>query len=416
VRWRALLTLLAVVAVLAGCAPSAPTQPSEYQRPPRAITPAFGGAAELPPPDLTDDGAGSLIEVQPYTAVGNELEDANATVVRIVYRSTNYLTGEITPVSGVVAVPPGAPPRDGWPVVSFGHQITGLQNFCAPSLVEELGGSAGFVAVLLKRGYVVVMSDYQGLGVEGPVHAPLDAATLGNNMIDGVRAARRVVPATSNRWAAYGTGQGGTAAWAADERAAAYGDGLDLVGAVALAPFADLSELADAAATGTLTRDQYSLQVQLLAALANADPTFNLDDYRSGLAKEKWDLLLNCRPEDADARVRTFDDLKPNDLRPNSEAATGRLRDALRQAAMPADIGMPVAPILVIYTTADLLVPAGGTERALAVACSKGEPIEIMRRIGDWTTYNEVILQYSLSWVQARFDGVPVGNICVGGA
>jgi alpha-beta hydrolase superfamily lysophospholipase len=415
VRWRALLTLLAVVALLAGCATNPPARPSDYKRPPRELAPGFAGAADLPPADMTGDGPGSLIDVQPLASM-DELADADATAVRIVYRSTNNRNGEVTPVSGVVAVPPGPPPGAGWPIVSFGHQITGLPNFCAPSLVEELAGFEGFVAALLRRGYVVVMSDYQGLGVEGPVHSPLDSATLGNNMIDGVRAARRVVPATSNRWAAYGTGQGGMAAWAADERAETYGAGLELVGAVALSPFADLSDLADAAATGTLTRDQYPLQIQLLQGLADADPAFVLDDYRFGLAKDKWDVLLNCRPSDATERVQTLDRLRPDDLRPASGAATDRLRQALKQAAMPANIGMPPAPILVVYTTADPLVPAAGTERALVAACIKGEPIEIMRRIGDWTTYDEVILQYSLSWMQSRFDGVPVDNICVGAA
>jgi pimeloyl-ACP methyl ester carboxylesterase len=269
---------------------------------------------------------------------------------------------------------------------------------------------------LVQRGYVVVMSDYEGLGVDGPVHSPLDSATLGNNLIDGVRAARRVVPATSNRWATYGTGQGGMAAWAADERAETYAAGLELVGAVALSPFADLSDLADAAATGTLSRDQYPLQVQLLQGLANADPAFPLDDYRFGLAKDKWDLLLNCKPPNATERAQTFDQLRPDDLRPASGAATDRLREALKQAAMPANIGMPPAPILVIYATADPLAPAAGIERAVNAACKKGERVETMRRIGDSTTYEDVILQNSLSWMQASFDGVPADNICVGAA
>jgi alpha-beta hydrolase superfamily lysophospholipase len=415
VRWRVLLTLIAVVTVLAGCATNAPARPSDYKRPPRELAPGFAGAAGLPPPNMTDDGPGSLVDVQPLDG-GDVLADADATVVRMTYRSTNSANGEITPVSGVIAVPPGQPPRDGWRIVSFGHQITSLPNFCAPSLVEDLAGFAGFVATLVNRGYVVVMSDYQGLGVEGPVHSPLDSATLGNNLIDAVRAARRVVPATSNRWAAYGTGQGGMAAWAADERANAYGAGLELAGAVALSPFADLSELADAASAGTLTRDQYPLLIPLLQSLADADPAFVLDDYRFGLAKDKWDVLLNCRAGDAAERAQTFDQMRPDDLRPRSEAATERLRQALKQAAMPANIGMPPAPILVIYATADPLVPAAGTERAVDVACTKGEPIEIMRRIGDSTTYNEVVLQYSLSWMQSRFDGVPASNICVGAA
>jgi alpha-beta hydrolase superfamily lysophospholipase len=361
---------------------------------------------------MRDDGPGSLADVKPVDNL-LALADGDATTVRVTYRSTDDRSGKITQVSGVVAVPPGAPPRDGWPIVSVGHQITGLGYECAPSLAEDLGGYTGFLASLIQRGYVVVMSDYQGLGVDGFAHEALDSATLANNLIDGVRAARRVVPGSSDRWAAFGFGQGGMAAWAAAERAGTYGAGLNLVGAVATSPFADLSDVADAAAAGTLAREQYRLLVQLLQSLSNSPGGLDIDNYRSGLAKDKWDLLLNCAPRDAAEAQRVFDRLGPDDLRPANQAATDQLRQALKQAALPAGTGTPLAPVLVAFGTSDPLVPWAGMERAIHAACVKGEPIDIMRQIGDMNSSFQV-LQTSLSWMQSRFDGVPVANLCVG--
>jgi alpha-beta hydrolase superfamily lysophospholipase len=413
VRGRVLISLLTCVAVLAGCA-STPAGPADYKRPPRDLTPPFAGAPNLPPADMTDDGPGSLAEVKPVDTL-DALNDADATTVRVIYRSTDDRNGKVTPVSAVIAVPPGPPPREGWPIVSVGHQITGLASFCGPTRAENLAGIAPFLAGLIGRGYIVVMSDYQGLGVDGgPVHSILDSATLANNLIDGVRAARRVAPgSSSDRWAAFGFGQGGLAAWAAAERTTTYGAGLNMVGAVAAAPFADLSDLADAAAGGTLTREQYRLLIMLLQSLADSPAGLDLDHYRFGLAKEKWDLLLNCAPRDAAEVGRIADQLGPDDLRPDSPAATDRLRQALRQVAISSGAATPSAPVLVAFGTSDPLVPASGTERAIHAACTRGEPISIIRSIGDSGTRYQV-LEDALGWMRSRFDGVPVDDICVG--
>ncbi len=153
--------------------------------------------------------------------------------------------------------------------------MTGVQKECAPSLAENLGGYASVISVLADRGYVVAMTDYEGLGMDGQ-HPLLDSNTLGRNMIDAVRAARHVVPAASNRWAAFGLGQGGAAAWAANAEAATYGAGLDLVGAVAVSPLADVTALADAMDTGTLAPAQFRLATLIVSSLAlSPDTTIN---------------------------------------------------------------------------------------------------------------------------------------------
>jgi alpha-beta hydrolase superfamily lysophospholipase len=411
VRWHAFMATVGAITVLVGCSPEPPAAPAEHNRPPRTIEPGFDGATALPAPDLTDDGAGSLVKVEP-TAQSFNFEKVDATAVRVVYRSTSS-DGEPTEVSGAVVVPPGEPPRGGWPIISFGHGLTGVMNVCGPSLAEELAGYAAPIAVLVSRGYVVAASDYQGLGLRGYSHSVADTTTLGNNMIDVVRAARRVVPDTSTRWAAFGTGEGGAAAWAAAELAGEYGAGLDLVGAVALSPFADLSGLADVAMTGGLTREQYLLLVQVLQGLANFDAGFDLDLYRFGLARERWDVLTNCAPRDPEEIKRVTTRLRADHLRPRDEAAAASLREALAGGALPLS-SAPAAPILVIYGTEDPLVPPLWTRQASSEACAKGDSIEIMERIGDESANTDIGIQTSLSWLQSRFDGVRVANVCLG--
>ncbi len=415
-RWRAVLALSCVVAVLAGCSNSAPQQPPlTYERPERELTPEFPGAPTLPPPDLTNDGPGSLVEVEP--AGDNEtIKSANGTVVRVVYRSTSGVDGAITEVSGLVAVPPGEPPRGGWPIVSFGHEMTGVLAKCAPSLAPDFWGYGQAMATLLTRGFVVALSDFQGLGVTGSTHSVVDAATLGNNMIDAARAARRVVPSASTRWAAFGVGEGGLAAWSAAERAGIYGGGMDLAGSVAISPYADLSPLAEAAENGTLSGpEQVQLLVQVLQSLANLDPGFDIDAHRAGAAEQQWDILTDCAPKDPDRAQRVVTELDQQTLRPQGAGAAADLRNRLTNAALPAKYPTPgAAPILVVFGTDDPIVPASGIQRALAAACARGDRIEVMRGIGDTKATNDQNMQSAIAWMEARLDGQRLGNVCVG--
>jgi pimeloyl-ACP methyl ester carboxylesterase len=412
VRWQVAWALIAVVVVMVGCAHQPPAPPQQ-NRPPRTLEPQFDGAPVLPPPDMTDDGPGSLVEVKRLPDMV-DLDQVNATAVRVVYRSTEGDHGAATEVSGVVVVPPGKPPNGGWPILSVGHSQTGVLNQCAPSLASDLGGYAAIIALLVPRGYVVAMTDYQGLGLAGFHHLLLDATTLGNNVIDAARAARRVLPTASTRWAAYGTGQGGMAAWAASERAASYGRGMEMAGAVALSPFADMSGLADAAENGTLPREQFRLLALVLDSLASSPAKLDLDEYRSSSAKDRWDALTACALADPAGELRVMSQLQAADLRPHSEAAAAELRRALAQSALPGDSTGPVAPIFVAYASDDPFVPAAWVERALRAACIKGEPIEVMKRIGDTNTSNEAVNQAFLDWLQGRFEDQRAANFCQG--
>ncbi len=149
--------------------------------------------------DFSGTGPGTLRSAESLPTVDRRITRLTSTAARITYESTSGVDGSTVLVSGTVFAPVGPAPSGGWPIVAYGHGTTGVQHECAPSLSPSLLGAADAVGILVKDGYVVVMPDYQGLGLDDTYHPYLDAATVGHNMVDGVRAARKLIPGTSQR-------------------------------------------------------------------------------------------------------------------------------------------------------------------------------------------------------------------------
>lgn len=379
------------------------------------MSPDFPGAPELPPPDLADTGPGSLVESKPVAGM-LAFDDASATAVKVTYRSTGG-NGAPSLATGVVVVPAGAPPKDGWPIIAVGHAMTGTQPKCAPTLAEDYYGYSSSLATILSRGFVVVFPDFQGLGLDGQApHSIIDAATLGNSMIDAARAAHRVLPSSSTQWAAYGLGEGGLAAWAAAERAGTYGGGMNLVGAVALSPFADMSPIVGAAERGELNGAvDVRTYIWALQSLSNMDPAFDLDLYRSGVARDQWDVLTDCAPADPEEARRLLDEMNPNDLKPRDGVAADDLRQRLSAAGVPARYPTPgAAPVLVTFGTLDATAPPAGIQQAVDAACAKGDRIEVLTRAGATEASDDQVVESAIGWLYARFAGERLGNVCIG--
>lgn len=70
------------------------------------------------------------------------------------YRMT-YLTTDrhgITPCTGMLFVPPGAPPPGGWPVIAWAHGTVGDSDADAPSVTGVDKESADYVSSWLQLG------------------------------------------------------------------------------------------------------------------------------------------------------------------------------------------------------------------------------------------------------------------------
>lgn len=383
--------------VITGCTNRTSTEPS--------ATHASGVAL---PGSLGGQDPGSLLTAETLPTIDRRLSAVSSVAAGITYLSTSGIDGSRQEVSGTVFAPRGAPPEGGWPVIGYGHPTTGIQSECAPSLDPMLLGLSTTVTGLVKAGFVVAVSDYQGLGLDRSYHPYLDATTEGYNVIDSVRAARKLVPGASQRWAAFGGSQGGQAAWAANELAANYAPELNLVGSASYSAPLAIDGFADAAANGSLTPDQRPALVQILAALSEESADFRLDDYRRGLAADKWDVLLACKGPEVAERDELAERLTSEDVTPISVDATDELRRRLQRMSLPRQPA--TAPLLVVYGGQDQLVPPTWTDRALQAACQLGDVIQI--ELQPDKGHADVDGATAFGWINERFAGDPPRNDC----
>ena len=372
-----------------------------------AIVPPLlrGGSKDL---GINQSGGspGAVISAREVFDVPLRLKMAKVKVAHVVYASADA-SGQIRTVSGTVFKPDGAAPAGGWPIIAFGHGTSGINQPCAPSSSKNMDGAALLALGLTTAKYAVAVPDYQGLGAPG-IHPYLDNITAGHNVIDAVRALRTVWTDTSTRWAAYGGSQGGGAVWGAADAAKSYAPELDLLGASAMVPSADMTGLVDKALAGTLTDDQKLVLQWIIESRARLDPGFRRDDFRAGPAIAGWDALSACDSSRAKERTAAAKQLGPHDIGPQNEAATKQLRAVLQSYALPTrPMGVPLQ---VTYGTADTYIDYRWTEAAIARACKLGDVITIDKQPGKG--HGDINGDGVLAWLVDRFAGKPAPNDC----
>lgn len=164
---------------------------------------------------------------------------------RVMYTSTSF-DGSAIVVTGTVVAPTGPAPAGGRPVVSWAHPTTGIVDACAPSRVRDPFGDVQGLQEFLADGWVVVATDYQGLGTDG-MHPYLIGSSEARGAIDIVRAARSLDGVgASSTYALFGHSQGGQGVLFGGQMAATYAPDLRLAGVAAAAPAGELVELFDA--------------------------------------------------------------------------------------------------------------------------------------------------------------------------
>ena len=386
------------LAVTVGCS-STSSQPVE-------ASPTASTTAPAPEYDLTGV-PGTVLDSEDFGDRSAELSNTGATLYRFVYESTSGVDNSPTAVSGVAAVPAGTPPEGGWPIVVYGHGTTGVQADCGPSLYPDLLGYQFAVQDFTELGYVTVLPDYQGLGTGGGTHPYLEPRTAGNNMIDAARAAHSALPDVSTRWAAVGLSQGGQAAWAANELAASYGQGLDLVASVSLSPPTDLTPLVRSAEAGTLTRPQKELMPYLLYGAEQVDPTIDPKDYSGSVAEANNELLLTCQGGDTEGKERAVQAMVPDEFAAESTESEQRLLDLIGRYTLPQV--QTTVPMFVAYGAKDDVVLPQWTADGVEKACALGDSVVAQEQPEQG---HDVSDKAAMEFLAAVFAGQSVPSTC----
>lgn len=204
-------------------------------------------------------------------------------VSRLVY-TTPGPDGTSVTATGLVCLPDGPAPAEGWRVVAWTHGTSGLSEHCGLTGSPDLeAGTGEVIGRLNAAGYAVVAPDYLGLGpgTIGP-HPYLHTDTESTATIDAVCAARMGIDELSQHWAVAGQSQGGHAALAAGHRAATYAPDLIFHGTAALAPASNIEHVFAMARPQTPSIPGFPVG-SLLAVLTGMTATPTKVDVRSYL-------------------------------------------------------------------------------------------------------------------------------------
>jgi pimeloyl-ACP methyl ester carboxylesterase len=358
------------------------------------------------PSNLSRYKVGDLIKSEPVSELAPELRGTVAT--RVMYRSVNAY-GRPIGVTGMVFTPEeGRSPRGGWPLISFTHGTTGVGDACAPSKHPNLYWDvyAWLVGRLVRDGFVVVATDYEGLGTPG-LHPWLEIDSEARAATHAVTAARQLVPDTSTQWAVVGHSQGGQAALGTSELATILqAKGLTLVGAVSLAPashLADLAPLADAPELG------WDLLAYAAASVKASEPDFDYGDMLvAPLLTEMPRAEVTCDIELFGYFSATYSGLSGlrADFLQHPDVASWFARNEPGQRPSS-------TPILLLQGADDPLVPAFVTTDLAHRLCANGDTVEY--RVFAGADHDEVIrLGYDdlRHWLRKRFAGDHAPSTC----
>lgn len=357
-------------------------------------------------PAEASDAPGAILRVWPLKGGGPGAGDA----FRILYRSTG-LAGQPIEVSGAIFIPPGAAPPGGRNVIAWAHPTSGVAEACAPSLMPDVSGMIWGLADMLRQGYVVVATDYPGLGVPGMIHPYLIGISEGRAVLDSVRAARAMPDASaSNRFAVWGHSQGGHASLYTGELAASYAPDLKLVGVAAAAPATYLAELFDADSKTPTGKELTAMTIYSWSKLYNTPATTLVEPGAVSAFEQMAHDCIESLAEfqaitDAEKPLQGTKFLKTDPT--ETEPWRGIM---LRNTPGQAPAG---APVFIAQGTADTTVRPEITKQFGEHLCKQGTRVSFVELPGVSHTFaakNSV--HAALAWMGDRFRGAPAPSSC----
>jgi pimeloyl-ACP methyl ester carboxylesterase len=333
--------------------------------------------------------------------------------------------------------------------MAWAHGTTGAAQNCGPSQVLDpavplneyflVGGNSWTdygvpsLEAFIQEGYVVVATDYQGLGGGGR-HQYAVAGTNARDVIDSARAARSMKETgAGTKTVVYGWSQGGGATIAAaslPDYLAARGtaaDDLQFIGFVALAPD-DVAVMvperpADAAGGDKIVAgfiDLFAGNVFDFAHFAMnvwgtqaAYPGLALTDIFTAEGAKVLDEVLGnkCMHVAADTISYAYGSQYRTILRDRPVNSVEWVKAFVDGSVLPVK---PVAPVVVYWGTRDTAVPPVMHQLYQRQMCALGGNVERIQLSGEQTHYTTpgASAPLYLPWIKDRVAGKPAASGC----
>jgi secretory lipase len=378
-----------------------------------APTAASAASADFyqPPSPLPAGPPGAVIRTQPMPALATAL---TATATTVMYHSRDARNADIA-VTGTVFTPRlpwlGAGSRP-WVDLAVGTQGLGPQCAASKQFATSIEQELEPVALLLARGWGVVVSDYEGY-TTGSTPTYVAGVSEAHSVLDMARAAASV-PGTgispATRWATMGYSQGGGASSWAASLAPAYAPDLRLITDVSGGVPADIANVAESL-DGSLIGE--GLQLYALIGLQQAYPgRFPLDDSLSAAGKAtEAALKTQCVVQTlAGFPLKKFSDystgetIRQFDARPDVAAVYAENNLITRPA--------PTVPVFQYHAALDEIVPLGQAQALNRAWCSAGVRTVFALVPGDHIAGETAGLPAALAWLGDRFAGRPAPTTC----
>lgn len=367
--------------------------------------PDVSAAADISEAELSGSKPGALLRIWPLE--GGAPGDAKA--YRILYRSIGQ-NGEPVAVTGAAIFPAGKTPSTPRNVVAWAHPTSGVVTRCAPTLMPDLAGTIQGIDYMLDAQYVVVATDYVGLGTKD-AHPYLIGISAARAVIDSVRAARHIKDSgAGHKFAVWGHSQGGHAALFTGEHVQAYAPELELVGVAAAAPATDLAALFEADKDTASGRSLTAMALHSWSRFFKLplDPIVEpgaLDAFHT-LASDCIESIEDFLKEDRDEKrleKRAF--LKVD---PTSVPSWRAIMDSNSPGQSPS-----AAPIFLSQGTADEVVRPHITKQFMEAACRQGTRVKLHVLAGGTHMFAGRDSAYAaVSWMTDRFQGKAAPSNC----
>ena len=367
---------------------------------------------------------------------------------RIAYISSDVNDNK-TISTAIVVSPLEKDPKQSRPIMAWAHGTTGTAQNCGPSQVNNpavplnqyflVGGNSWTdygipeLEAFIREGYVVVGTDYQGLGGGGR-HQYLASATQGRDVINSARAVASMTETGAGKKAiVYGWSQGGGTALAAasmGEYIAEKGtaaDSIEFAGFVAMAP-PDLAVM-----IRDKTLDQNSADIflrDLVAGFSNnifnfthlamnlwgtqaAFPKLSLTDvFTDQGARAVDEIFLNkCVHVAADTLNYSYSTEFKSLLKDKPTNTLEWAKAFVKGSIAPVK---PVAPVVIYWGTKDTVVPPLMGELYQKQMCAKGANVNRIQLAGEQTHFSTpgTAAPLYMPWVKDRLSGKPLENAC----